>query len=185
MPLWGLALYWLLCYRFDFNIFLALSCSKLQKRCLGEKLQQVQVGLCSSGVSKENFTQKELNFPEAAMLEALPFLQHSLTGVGSLMAKMDINCHKRTLPWCYSTSSDVLLDGISLLRGYNLVQCRHWKIKQINPNLFGFFGFFVLFCLVWFCFGFVCFLFFLTSWSKGISFPDTSKCSAPTSSSVG
>lgn len=95
-----------------------------------------------SGVSKENFTQKELNFPEAGMLVALPFLQHSHTGVGSLMAKMDINCHNRTLPWltwCYSTSSDVLLDGISLVRGYNLVQCRHWKIKQINPNLFFFF----------------------------------------------
>lgn len=63
-----------------------------------------------SGVSKENFTQKESHFPEAGTFVALSFLQHSHTGVGSLMAKMDIICHKRTpwLPWCCSTSSDVL-----------------------------------------------------------------------------
>lgn len=46
----GLALYCLLCCGFHFDIFLALGCSKLQKRCLGEKPQQVQVGLCSSSV---------------------------------------------------------------------------------------------------------------------------------------
>lgn len=135
-PIMGLALCWLLCYGFDFNIFFFLSCS-----ALGKSYSRFRWGCvpalsytAPSGVSKENFTQKESNFPEAGTLVALPFLQCSHRGVGSQMGKMDINCHKRTLPWltwCYSTSSDVLLDGISLVKGYNMFNAGTVKSSKL------------------------------------------------------
>lgn len=69
-------LYWLFCYGFDFNILLALSCAKLQKRALNLHWGKATACSCisavfcttSSGVYKKNFTQYELNFNEARTL---------------------------------------------------------------------------------------------------------------------
>lgn len=79
VPLWG----WHCTASFAVDLILTSSslwdALSFKKLCLGEKLQQVQLGLCSSSflfstlrVSKENFTQKELNFPEAAFPSGVP-----------------------------------------------------------------------------------------------------------------
>lgn len=103
-------LYWLFCYGFDFNILLALSCSKLQKRATEAhafphfpmhwgKATACSCWCCISalfcttslGAYKKNFTRYELNLNEAGTLVV------SLSPSSS-QRRHDCLC-RQTAPW--------------------------------------------------------------------------------------